>query len=178
MRITFIGFGEVAGAFSGALASRGADIASYDVLLAQPDGLERLRARAGAAGVSFLPLADALYGAKYILSTVTRTVASAAAKECAAHLKPGQTFIDLNATEPEAKKDIAKTIEASGASVAVGATLAAVATRLTEANMQVVGAATLAATRLRRARRHSRAQLPPHVAARVKSPRIGAPNEG
>jgi orotate phosphoribosyltransferase len=35
--------------------------------------------------------------------------------------------------------------------VTTGATLAAVTTRLTEANMQVAGAATLAATRLRRA---------------------------
>jgi 3-hydroxyisobutyrate dehydrogenase-like beta-hydroxyacid dehydrogenase len=126
MRITFIGFGEVAGAFSGALASRGADIATYDVLLAQPDGAERLRARAGTAAVSFLPLADALYGAKYVLSTVTTTVARAAAKECAAHLKLGQVFIDLNATEPEAKKDIAKIIEASGASFVEGALLGAV----------------------------------------------------
>jgi 3-hydroxyisobutyrate dehydrogenase-like beta-hydroxyacid dehydrogenase len=126
MRITFIGFGEVAGAFCGALASRGADIAAYDVLLGQPEGLERLRARAGSVAVSFLPLPDALYGAKYVLSTVTTTVARAAAKQCAEHLKPGQRFLDLNATEPEAKKEIAKVIEASGASFVEGALLGAV----------------------------------------------------
>jgi 3-hydroxyisobutyrate dehydrogenase-like beta-hydroxyacid dehydrogenase len=126
MRITFIGFGEVAGAFSGALASRGAEIAAYDVLLDQPDGEEKLRTRAGNAAVSFRPLPDALYGANYVLSTVTTTVARAAAQQCAAHLKPGQVFLDLNATEPEAKKEIGKTIEACGATFVEGALLGAV----------------------------------------------------
>lgn len=126
MRITFIGFGEVAGAFCGALASRGADIAAYDVLLARPEGAERLRQRAGNIAVSFLPLPDALYGAGYVLSTVTTNVARAAAQQCAAHLRSGQTYVDLNATEPEAKREIAATIEASGAKFVEGALLGAV----------------------------------------------------
>lgn len=126
MRITFIGFGEVASAFSGALAVRGAEIAAHDVLLAQPEGAERLRARAGSAPVTFLPLPESLYGAKYILSTVTTSVARAAAEQCATYLNPGQIFVDLNATEPQAKKEIGAIVEKSGAAFVEGALLGAV----------------------------------------------------
>ena len=58
--------------------------------------------------------------------------------------------------------------------VTTGATLAAVVTRLTEANMQVAGAATLAATRRRRGPRSPVDRFP----ARVKSRRVATPNEG
>jgi 3-hydroxyisobutyrate dehydrogenase-like beta-hydroxyacid dehydrogenase len=126
MRITFIGFGEVASAFSSSLASRGAEIAAHDVLIQQPQGLEKLKSRAGSAPVKFLPLPDALYGANFILSTVTTSVARAAAQQCAAHLKPGQTFVDLNATEPGAKKEIGAIIDASGATFVEAALLGAV----------------------------------------------------
>ena len=117
MRITFIGFGEVASAFSPALVSRGAEISAYDIMIKSPAGLTR---------INFLPLPDALYGANFILSTVTTSVARAAAQQCAAHLKPGQVFVDLNATEPGAKKEIGAIIEASGASFVEGALLGAV----------------------------------------------------
>lgn len=126
MRIAFIGFGEVAAAFSGALASRGAEIAAYDVLLAKPGGSERLQARAGSVPVSFLPLREALYGAKFVLSTVTTTVARSAAEQCAAYLEAGQTYLDLNATDPQAKQEIAAIIEPSGATFVEGALLGAV----------------------------------------------------
>ncbi len=53
MRVTFIGFGEVAAAFAAALVARGAAVSAYDVLLESPDGLDRLRARAGETGVDF-----------------------------------------------------------------------------------------------------------------------------
>lgn len=126
MRITFIGFGEVAAAFCPALAARGAGIAAHDLLMAEPDGPARLKARAGSVPVSFLPLPDALYDARYILSTVTTSVALAAAGQCTAHLKPGQVFVDLNATEPRVKREIAAAIEASGAAFVEGALLGAV----------------------------------------------------
>ena len=125
LRIAFVGFGEVAAAFSGALGSR-ARIAASDVILSDEGGLERLKARAGSAPVSFLPLQDALYDATYVLSTVTTSVAVAAAGQCAAHLKPGQTYLDLNATEPEKKKEIAKIVGGSGARFVEGALLGAV----------------------------------------------------
>ena len=91
MRVAFIGFGEVASAFSAALSTRGARVTAYDVLLDEPGGPERLKARAAANPVEFCSLQDALRGARYIFSTVTTSVARDAAQRCAAHAGPGQT---------------------------------------------------------------------------------------
>ena len=76
MRITFIGFGEVASAFSAALAARGARVAAYDVLLDESGGVERLKARAAGTNVAFCALPQALRDADYVLSTVTTSVAA------------------------------------------------------------------------------------------------------
>jgi 3-hydroxyisobutyrate dehydrogenase-like beta-hydroxyacid dehydrogenase len=76
--------------------------------------------------VAFEPLREALLGADYVFSTVTTSVARAAAERCAMHLRPGQTYLDLNATEPDAKAIIGEIIEASGASFVEGALLGAV----------------------------------------------------
>jgi predicted amidophosphoribosyltransferase len=62
--------------------------------------------------------------------------------------------------------------------VTTGATLAAVTTRLGEANMQVAGAAVLAATRLRRAAPGGFEGLPPRGTAKSPSPGGRSPNEG
>jgi predicted amidophosphoribosyltransferase len=62
--------------------------------------------------------------------------------------------------------------------VTTGATLAAVAARLEEANMQVTGAAVLAATRLRRAGKGGFTTLPPQGSGRSDHHVLGSPNEG
>jgi predicted amidophosphoribosyltransferase len=62
--------------------------------------------------------------------------------------------------------------------VTTGATLAAVTTRLEEANLQVVGAAVLAATRLRKVSPGGLGGLPPGGAGRVGHHLLGSPNEG
>ena len=126
MRIAFVGFGEVAGAFSSALAARGADLAAYDVVLGGAAGLETLKARAGDTAVTFGALPETLRGAHYILSTVTTSVARDVARECARHLAAGQAYLDLNATEPAIKQEIARIVEASGAEFVEGALLGAV----------------------------------------------------
>lgn len=126
MRVAFIGFGEVAAAFSAALAARGADITAHDIILNQPGGIERLKARAGATKVSFCSLPEALRDASYVLSTVTTSVAVGAAQQCARHLAAGQTYVDLNATEPGLKKEIGRIVAASGAAFVEGALLGAV----------------------------------------------------
>jgi 3-hydroxyisobutyrate dehydrogenase-like beta-hydroxyacid dehydrogenase len=126
MRIAFIGFGEVAAAFSAALAARGAEIAAYDILFEQADGTERLKARAGGTKVTFCSLPEALRGTRYILSTVTTSVARDAAAQCAKHLGPGQTYVDLNATEPGVKRELGEIIGARGAAFVEGAVLGAI----------------------------------------------------
>ena len=126
MQIAFVGFGEVASAFCGALAARGARIAAHDILLEQPGGLARLKERAGAAPVTFATLAEVLRDADYVFSTVTTTVARQAAKQCAASLRAGQAYLDLNATDAAAKQDIAAIVSPSGAACVEGALRGAV----------------------------------------------------
>jgi predicted amidophosphoribosyltransferase len=62
--------------------------------------------------------------------------------------------------------------------VTTGATLAAATTRLEEANMQVSGAAVLAATRLRQASRVRFAPLLPRSTEKAERRPSGIPNEG
>jgi 3-hydroxyisobutyrate dehydrogenase-like beta-hydroxyacid dehydrogenase len=124
--VAFIGFGEVASAFSSAIAARGAGIAAYDVLFDQPGGLDRLTARSPDSKVRFCRLEDALRGARYVLSTVTTTVAQEAARRCVPHLGAGQTYVDLNATDPGIKVEIGGIVSPSGAAFVEGAVLGAV----------------------------------------------------
>lgn len=126
MRVAFIGFGEVASAFCTALAARGAEITAYDVLLEQSGGLDRLKTRSSGTRVEFCGLQEALRGARYILSTVTTTVAREAARRCVPNLGAGQTYVDLNAMDPGVKLEIERIITPSGAAFVEGAVLGAV----------------------------------------------------
>ncbi|HUF79905.1 MAG TPA: DUF1932 domain-containing protein [Burkholderiales bacterium] len=125
-RIAFLGFGEVAAAFSAALAARGAEIAAYDILLDQPGGPDRLKARAAGAKVEFCGLPQAVRGAGYVLSTVTTSVAPEAARRCVPHLGAGHTYVDMNATDPGVKLDIEGIIAPSGAAFVEAAVLGAI----------------------------------------------------
>ena len=126
MQIAFVGFGEVAGAFCTALAARGAHLSAHDLLLGQPDGASRLKERAGSTPVAFGPLGEVLARADYVFSTVTTTVARAAARQCADHLREGQVYVDLNATDAAAKQEIAAIVSGTGAAFVEGALLGAV----------------------------------------------------
>ena len=124
--IAFIGFGEVASILSEAMCNTGAKVAAYDVLLDQERGMDTLQQRARITDIRFCPLPEATCNAEYILSTVTTRVAEAAAQSCAAHLKPGQTYVDLNATAPSVKRKIADIVQPTGAAFVEGAILGAV----------------------------------------------------
>lgn len=158
MRIAFIGFGEVAAAFSAALAGRGAQISTYDVRGEKRAAAERL-------GISFGDLPGALRGAQYVFSTVTTSVARDAAEQCTRHLRPGQTYLDLNATSPERKKQIGEVIEPSGAAFVEGALLGAVG--VTGANTEIL----LGGPQARRAERELAGEL--KLNARFYSEEIG-----
>jgi len=125
-RIAFIGFGEVAAALAPALEAKGAEVAAYDVLLDQPQGISRLQARAAGTRVVFCPLSKAVHGAAFVMSTVTTTVAREAATRCVPELASGQTYVDLNATAPPVKCEIDRIITPSGARFVEGALLGAV----------------------------------------------------
>ena len=126
MRVAFIGFGEVASAFCAAFNARGAQVAAYDVLMDQPGGLDKLKSRAGGASVEFMSLNQALRDSRYIFSTVTTTVAKDAARACVPFLKAGQSYVDMNATNPNVKADIERIIAPSGAAFVEAAVLGAV----------------------------------------------------
>ncbi|MCI3951891.1 MAG: fldX [Burkholderiales bacterium] len=126
MRVAFIGYGEVASAFSAAVAARGNEVAAYDVLLDQPGGLERMKARAGTTSIEFRSLTEAVGGAEYVISTVTTSVAQEAARRCVPQLHAGQRFVDFNATDPALKLEIARIIAPTGAAFVEGAVLGAV----------------------------------------------------
>jgi len=125
-RVAFVGFGEVAGAFAPALSRRGASIAAYDVLLEEPGGRERLAKRAQGTPVEFLPLVEALKGARFVFPTVTTSVARQAAMRSAPHLAPGQFYVDLNASTPSIKQEVERILRPSGAVFVEGALLGAV----------------------------------------------------
>lgn len=126
VRVAFVGFGEVAAVFSAALRERGAEVAAYDVLLDQAHGLVSLERRALAEGIAFRPLDEAVADADYVLSTVTTDRAEDAARACAQHLKPGQVYLDLNATSPAIKRRIDEIVGRAGANFVEGAILGAV----------------------------------------------------
>ena len=124
-KITFIGFGEVASVFSSAIYEQSAEVRAYDVLMDTKNGIEILEKRSQAKGISFLSLKDALTDADFILSTVTTSVAEDAARSCAEHIRPGQMYIDLNATAPSVKCRVSE-IQPTGADFVEGSILGAV----------------------------------------------------
>ena len=124
--VAFIGFGEVASVFSFVIFERSKAVRAYDILMDAKDGIETLKKRSRIKGISFLSLKDALADADLILSTVTTSVAEAAARSCAEHIGHGQEYIDLNATAPSVKCRIAEIIRPTGADFVEGSILGAV----------------------------------------------------
>lgn len=126
MRVAFIGFGEVATAFSTALAARGVAITAYDLLLEQPGGLDQLEARSPGRKVAFCSLQEAVREARYVLSTVTTSVALEAARQCVPYLGAEHTYVDLNSTDPAVKLEVARLLAPCGAAFVEGAILGAI----------------------------------------------------
>lgn len=137
MRVAFIGFGEAGAAFAAALAARGAQVRAYDV-----------QARPPAAGVSLLPLAETLRNTPLVLSTVTTSVALEAARQCVPHLAAGQTYVDLNATDPGVKLEIERVVAPSGAAFVEGAILGAIGVSGAQTEILLGGPHARAAERL------------------------------
>jgi 3-hydroxyisobutyrate dehydrogenase-like beta-hydroxyacid dehydrogenase len=126
VRVGFIGFGEVAAVFSGALGISGAEVLAYDVLVSEPGGMARLAQRTAGQRVRFVALSELVNGSDWILSTVTSGVAEAVARSAAPSLATGKSYVDLNATAPAIKQSIAGIIAPTGAHFVEGAILTAV----------------------------------------------------
>jgi len=126
--IGFIGFGEVASTLARPIADAGVQIRAFDVLLQSDRGRGVLEGRAGGVEVAFRPLEETVSGSQMVLSAVTTQAACEVAQSCAQHLRPGQTYVDLNSTAPFVKSHIGEAIAPSGADFVEGAILGAIGT--------------------------------------------------
>ncbi len=114
--IAVVGFGEAGSILGEELARRGCGVRAWDILLADPAMQARMRHRIELARTeAAASLADALRGAKLIISAVTATSASDVARDSAALLTPGQIFFDINSVSPAVKRANAARVEAAGA---------------------------------------------------------------
>lgn len=111
MRIGFLGYGEAARAFHEGLARPGLAVLAHDIVLDADDGAMRAAMEErGAAPVSLSGLADA----DWIISAVTADQSLLAVEPLLAHLRQGQSLIDINSVSPERKRETAQRIEAAG----------------------------------------------------------------
>jgi 3-hydroxyisobutyrate dehydrogenase-like beta-hydroxyacid dehydrogenase len=128
LEIAFIGYGEVGQLFSRQLAAKpDVRVTAYDILFDDPIRGGELKQRASdekvhAAG----SIADACAVAEIVISAVTADSAIAAAQQATPHLKPHQTYIDLNSVSPATKRDVADQVGQGGAAFVEFAVMAPV----------------------------------------------------
>jgi 3-hydroxyisobutyrate dehydrogenase-like beta-hydroxyacid dehydrogenase len=116
-RLGFIGFGEVGSIFARELAAtqQFSSISAWDTKLLSPQGTamrELMQQQSVSACQSASELA---WCSDLIFSAVTAANTLAVAKDIAAHLKPGQIFLDLNSASPATKQQAAETVQANKA---------------------------------------------------------------
>ena len=139
--IAVIGFGEAGGILGAELATQGAAVRAYDILLDDPAARDAMRKKAAAAGVSAAAShAAAVKGADLVISAVTAASAVDVAKTFAPHAARGQVFLDINSISPEAKRANARAIEAGGADYVEAAVMAAVPPKRLKTPMLLGGA--------------------------------------
>jgi 3-hydroxyisobutyrate dehydrogenase-like beta-hydroxyacid dehydrogenase len=121
--ITIIGFGEAGRHFGrGLVAGAKARVSAYDI---RQD--REVTEAARAAGVKFeTALPGAVADAGLVFSLVTAVSALDAARAAAKHLKPGQTYVDLNSVSPMTKQAVADAVSAAGADFVEAAIMAPV----------------------------------------------------
>jgi 3-hydroxyisobutyrate dehydrogenase-like beta-hydroxyacid dehydrogenase len=126
--LTFIGFGEAAKAMVAGLRAEHPALALHltDIRFAGAEGAA-LRAEADSLGATVHDsLGEAAAAGDIVLSTVVAKAAVPVAEAAAAHMKPGQFYIDLNSAAPGTKQRVAEVLKASGCAVLDGAILSPV----------------------------------------------------
>ncbi len=113
--LVFLGFGEAGQAFAGDPSWR-ARAGAFDVKTADPRTREaQLRAYSAHGVEGRETLAEALAGARAVISVVTADAALAAATDAGTSIEPGALYLDLNSVAPETKRAASARIEAAGA---------------------------------------------------------------
>lgn len=140
-RLALIGFGEAGCALAqGWGRSRSAGIRVYDVKSSKAEHAEEFKSRYSEFGVSGCDSsAEAVSGAKLVLSVVTADQALAAAMAAARHISPGTIWCDLNSCAPSTKRKAAEAISAAGGIYADVAVMSPVHPRLNMVPLLVSG---------------------------------------
>ena len=114
--LAMIGFGEAGRILAGGLRASGHfDVCAYDILIHDPAARGALLAAAVERHVTMAEShAEAIRGARIVVSAVTAASSADVAREAASTLTPGQIFADLNSVSPETKRSNAKLIESAG----------------------------------------------------------------
>lgn len=115
--ISFIGFGEAASSIAAGLKEEGlTGMRAYDVMQNTQPQCDLIRQRAEKTGVELVStLAEAVRGAKFVLSLNSAAVCVSVAKEIVSLLKPGQVLVDCNSSAPTSMSAIAGMDFAEGA---------------------------------------------------------------
>lgn len=129
-RVGLLGFGEVGQIFAADLRAQGVSVAAFDKALADGKPSARcdaMRAHAAAHGVALSDSAAALAAASdWVISAVTASQAVSVADECAAGLRAGAAYLDLNSASPGAKQRAADIVQAVGAQYVEAAVMTSV----------------------------------------------------
>jgi 3-hydroxyisobutyrate dehydrogenase-like beta-hydroxyacid dehydrogenase len=124
--VALIGYGEVGRIAAEDLRAAGVAVRACDVKLATAAGAA-LREHAGRHGVALATAhAEAVRGARLVISAVTASQAVAVAEAAAPGLAPGAFFLDFNSASPGAKIAAARIVDATGARYVEGAVMTSV----------------------------------------------------
>lgn len=126
-RIAMIGFGEAGGILGHDFAASGLDVRMFDILLNDGRRADAMRTKAidSKARVSGSH-SEAVSDADLVLSAVTATSATQAARQAAAGLEAGQIYLDINSVSPDTKREIQSAVELKGAHFIEAAVMAPV----------------------------------------------------
>ncbi len=122
-RVGLVGYGEVGRILAEDLRSQGVAVHAYDIKL----GDAALQRHAREQGVRLAGThAELAAASDLVISAVTASQAVAVAVDCAASMRPGAFFLDLNSASPGAKRSAAEAINASGGRYVEGAVMTSV----------------------------------------------------
>jgi 3-hydroxyisobutyrate dehydrogenase-like beta-hydroxyacid dehydrogenase len=116
MRLGFIGFGEAAFELSTGLRQEGIEtIFAHDVMVNHPTFGAQIKERASQAQVQILATPeDVLKQVEVVIVAVPADKAYGVSEELKPHLKKDCVYVDVSASTPEVKQNIAKNIEQNG----------------------------------------------------------------
>jgi 3-hydroxyisobutyrate dehydrogenase-like beta-hydroxyacid dehydrogenase len=125
-QVGLVGYGEVGRILAEELRAKGVAVHAYDLKLDGKAGTS-LRAHAAAQGVALSPTHAALAAqCDLVISAVTASQAEPVARECAAGMRRGARYLDLNSASPGAKIRAAALVGAIGGAFVEGAVMTSI----------------------------------------------------